>query len=273
MITHITDAKDWSKVRPQRHMYNKKLTSSQVPHEQRHGIHTNSALPFHTDMGCETLALHYRAVAQNGGATSVVSATTIYNELAAEHPDDLRALMAPDWPVQLTGTPATFGRLPLLAVHDGRVVVSVDPGRLGLHPATAGVRGDGRGGDLSPAHLRALSTLSGLAEKHAVSVEAQPGDILFINNLGLLHKRDAYTDAGSGSPRHLVRLWLRNPELSWKIPENMKAPWTAAYGKRQGFGRFLQPAEDRYQIVPEKEYKVPKYSSGSAAWLIDVDEA
>lgn len=224
-------------------------------------------------MGCETLALQYREVAAKGGATSVSSATTIFRDLAANHPGDLQTLMAADWPVQLSGTPARFARLPAMAYHAGRVVISVDPGRLGLHPATAGVREGGC--DLSGTQLAALRTLAQLAEKHAVSIAARPGDILFINNLALLHKREAYVDVDDGADtrRHLVRLWLRNPEMAWEIPEDMKAPWRAAYGPREDFGRFLQAAEDRYQVVPEKEYKVPKYSSGSAAWLIDVDEA
>lgn len=240
-------------------------------------------------MGCEILALQYRAVAQQGGVTSLASATTIVHELRRDHPAALAALMASEWPVQLTGSPARFSRLPLLAEQDdGRVVISVDPGRLGLHPATAGLR-EGKDCDLTQDQLSALEVLAKLAKNHAISVAAQPGDILFINNLAMLHKRDAYTDTdsddpaatGQGGRRHLVRLWLRNPELAWEIPEAMKAPWRAAYGPQNapnvdGVGRFLKagmPIEDRYQVVPEKEYKVPKYSSGSAAWLIEVDEA
>lgn len=274
MVTHITDAKEWSNVRIKcclsASLY---LTNccqqkhEKVPKEQRHGIHTNTALPFHNDMGCEVLALQYREVAQQGGATSVSSATTICAELAAHYPETLKELMTADWPVQLTAKPARFARIPLVASSEGRIVISVDPGRLGLHPATAGVRHDGC--DLTEAQIKALEVLAQLAEKHAVSIAAQPGDVLFINNLALLHKRDAYTDAETR--RHLVRLWLRNPELSWAIPEEMKAPWKAAYSPPGEVGRFLIPP-DRYQIVPEKEYKVPKYSAGSAAWLIDCDE-
>lgn len=222
-------------------------------------------------MGCEILALQYRQIAQQGGATSVSSATTICNELAAHHPEALRELMTPDWPVQLTAKkPVRFARIPVLAYHEGRVIISVDPGRLGLHPATAGVRPDGgHGFDLTEEQIQALEILARVAEKHAISIAAQPGDMLFINNFAMLHKRDAYTDAEMR--RHLVRLWLRNPELSWEIPEDMKAPWNVAYGPIEEAGSFLVP-KDRYQIVPEKEYKVPKYCAGSAAWLIDADE-
>lgn len=219
-------------------------------------------------MGAEILTLQYRQVAASGGATSVASATTIFEELSTQNPSVLRTLMAPNWPVQLSANPVRFASLPLLAEHEGRVVISVDPGRLGLHPATAGVRPEGC--ELDAAQLHALEVLNQVAEKHAVSIAAQPGDILFINNFALLHKRDKYIDSDDATARrHLVRLWLRNPELGWDIPERMKAPWKAAYGPKEGFGRFL---EDRYEVVPVKEYKVPKYSAGSAAWLIDCDE-
>ncbi|PSR85692.1 hypothetical protein BD289DRAFT_354084, partial [Coniella lustricola] len=237
-----------------------------VPLDKRHGIHTNSALPFHNDMGCELLCLQYREIAQKGGATSVSSAAAIFADLEESFPKELATLMSEDWPVQLSAKPARFARLPLIAKHNGRVIISVDPGRLGLHPATAALRG----GDcmLSEDQLRALSTLAQLADEHAVSIAARPGDMLFINNFALLHKRDAYTDADTR--RHLVRLWLRNPELSWEIPDNMKEPWKAAYGSLEGtFGYFLMPADDCYQIVPEKEYKLPRYCSGSAAWLME----
>lgn len=220
-------------------------------------------------MGAEILTLQYRQLAKSGGATSVASATTILEELTFQHPDVLRTLTAPTWPMQLSANPVRFATLPLLAKHAGRVVISVDPGRLGLHPATAGVRPEGVC-ELGAAQLYALQVLNETAEKHAISIAAQRGDILFINNLALLHKRDKYVDAEDAtSRRHLVRLWLRNPELGWEIPESMKAPWKAAYGPREGFARFL---EDRYEMVPVKEYKVPKYSAGSAAWLIECDE-
>lgn len=220
-------------------------------------------------MGAEILSLQYRQLAASGGATSVSSAATIVDELRSTHPDVVETLMAPTWPVQLSANPVRFASLPLLAEQDGRVMISVDPGRLGLHPATADVKPEGTC-ELNAAQLHALEVLNQTAEKHAISIAAETGDILLINNLGLLHKRDRYLDGDDATARrHLVRLWLRNPELGWALPEEMQAPWKAAYGAREGFSRFV---EDRYEVVPAKEYKVPKYSAGSAAWLIECDE-
>ncbi|KAK2608124.1 hypothetical protein N8I77_006757 [Diaporthe amygdali] len=266
MISHITDAKEWQN----------------VPPEKRHGIHTNSALPFHTDMGCEILVLQYRRIAAEGGATSLASAAAIYNDLLKQ-PEILKTLEAAEWPVQLGANPLRMATMPLLAHYQGHVIISADPGRLGLHPATAEKRSEGC--YLTELQLRALKVLNDLAEKHAVSIPAQAGDILFINNLSMLHKRDSYVDADDkvaeeGSPamvrngieentlrRWLTRLWLRNESLSWEIPEDMKIPWQAAYGS---VGRLI-PA--RYDVSPEKQYEPPKYTAGTAAWLIEDDDA
>lgn len=155
--------------------------------------------------------------------------------------------------------------------------VSADPGRLGLHPKTA--EEPPEGSRLTEAQLQALKVLNDLAEKHALSIPAQPGDILFINNLGVLHKRDSYVDAdavesnGSAADkakrRWLMRLWLRNKELAWEIPEAMKIPWEAAYG--EDAGRFIEP---KYDPSPQPDYKEPRYTAGTAAWLIeDEDES
>lgn len=177
--------------------------------------------------------------------------------------------------------------------------VSADPGRLGLDPATGGRPPEGS--KLTEAQLEALRVLNELAEKHALSIPAERGDILFINNLGVLHKRDSYVDAdekdskdgpsnsepadtpekgdevkaGGDKPsvtdetkrRHLMRLWLRNEKLGWEIPEEMKLPWEAAYGK--DVGRLIPP---QYDPSPMPDYKEPRYTSGTAAWLIEDDD-
>lgn len=164
----------------------------------------------------------------------------------------------------------------------------LDPGRLGLHPATASAapRPDAPAMPaLSALQQRALAALAGLAAQLAVAVAVRPGDMLLVNNYALLHARAAYEDGddgdddvaredddnnggdGDGRRRHLVRLWLRSPAHSWSLPEDMKALWEPAYG--DCLGRFLPR---RYPVVPEREYKVPKYTSGSAAWAVEDPE-
>lgn len=113
---------------------------------------------------------------------------------------------------------------------------------------------------------------------------------MYLNNLALVHAREAYRDgddddstftvgeendngngngmeSGKGSRRHLVRLWLRNTELSWPIPLLMREPWETTFGAR------AQKVVDRnYPLAPMPEYVAPKYSNGTAAFVVEDDD-
>jgi hypothetical protein len=108
----------------------------------------------------------------------------------------------------------------------------------------------------------ALERVSEVARKNELRLRLESGDLLFFNNWALLHRRDAYQDSATTS-RHLVRLWLRNSSLGWTVPEGMLLPWQEAYQPKNG------PAARLYALHPPAEYKVPKYSAGSAAFLIE----
>ncbi len=145
----------------------------------------------------------------------------------------------------------------------------MDPGRLGLHPATAQAGRESPVPALNPGQLEALEVLSALASKHHHRLDTKLGDMVFINNLGLLHARDSYVDPKDGPGRHLVRLWLRNPELAWRIPQSMLVPWEAAFGPD---GNGFPDLERSYAILPTLEYKPPKYTAGSAAFVLEDSE-
>lgn len=153
-------------------------------------------------------------------------------------------------------------------------MISVDPGRLGLHPATAK---NGMGApvpELTRPQLDALEVLASLASKNRLRLDTRPGDMVFISNWALLHARDAYIDPNEGQRRHMVRLWLRNSQLAWDVPESMRVPWEAAFGPK-GDGNPVSAAgsrvaiEKKYPVVPALEYKPPKYTAGSAAFILE----
>jgi hypothetical protein len=77
---------------------------------------------------------------------------------------------------------------------------------------------------LTPTQREALDTLCSLAEKHRLEITTQPGDLYFVNNLVLLHRRDQFVDSDT-QKRHLVRMHLRNMELGWDIPESLRRFW------------------------------------------------
>ncbi|PHH62268.1 hypothetical protein CDD82_2022 [Ophiocordyceps australis] len=82
------------------------------------------------------------------------------------------------------------------------------------------------------------------------------------NNWALLHRRDGYED-GQHTSRHLVRLWLRNTQLGWSVAASMLKPWLAAYGQD------LMETPRLYPLHPMATYTVPKYTTGSAAFIVE----
>jgi hypothetical protein len=111
--------------------------------------------------------------------------------------------------------------------------------------------------------LEALDVVFALAQKHHLQITTRPGDLQYINNLGLLHARQAFEDDQQSS-RHVVRLWLRNDELGWRIPEDLSASWDKVF---RDDGR-----ERKFPIEALPIYTAPKYAAGSgiAVWFCDM---
>lgn len=169
---------------------------------------------------------------------------------------------------------------PLLQVYKGKIIFSVDPGRLGLHPATSQPARGPVDPELTDYQHEALDVVSKLATKNRYRLDTMPDDMIFVNNWSLLHARDSYVDSDTMQRRHLVRLWLRNSKRAWDIPREMKIPWEAAFGPkgdgnpvyRAGSkGRQWLEIEKKYPVTPAPEYKPPRYTAGSAAFILEDD--
>lgn len=74
---------------------------------------------------------------------------------------------------------------------------------------------------LSQGQRDALDIVEEVAKQSQITLDAEPGDFLFINNHCILHSREAFADA-PGTSRYLVRAWLRNPLLAWKLPRALQ---------------------------------------------------
>ncbi|PHH58614.1 hypothetical protein CDD81_5080 [Ophiocordyceps australis] len=243
VLSHITSSKLWH-----------------VPQEKRHGIHSRNALPFHSDMGCDIHGLQVRHCAEKGGYTYLSSAWTIFNKLMSCEPGVIKILMTPDWPVQICGTAMQYYMAPIFSLEEARLMASVDPQRLGPHAAS-------KAGDiprLTAAQEYALERVARVAEQVELQLQLGQGDVVFFNNWALLHRRDGYED-GQHTSRHLVRLWLRNSQLGWSVAASMLKPWLAAYGKD------LINKPRLYPLQPMPTYTVPKYTTGSAAFVVEQD--
>ena len=60
-----------------------------------------------------------------------------------------------------------------------------------------------------------------------------------MNNLSIFHARDGFTNEGE-KQRHLVRLWLRDEELAWKLPEELKGR----------FDKVFKDVREERQVFP-----------------------
>ena len=74
---------------------------------------------------------------------------------------------------------------------------------------------------LIEAQAEAIDAIHFTAVKHGLEINLLPGDMCFINNLALMHGRNAFEDSDE-SKRYFLRLWLRDPENAWEIPEGLR---------------------------------------------------
>jgi hypothetical protein len=72
---------------------------------------------------------------------------------------------------------------------------------------------------VTPRQMHALDTVEELAKRFCTQLDRQQGDIQFLNNLSIMHARGAYRGvAGKPSSRHLLRMFLRDPDHAWEKP-------------------------------------------------------
>jgi hypothetical protein len=189
--------------------------------------YTTEKQVFHTDAG-DVITLFALEEAADGGQSYLSSSWHVYNELAHTRPDLIHTLAEP-WVAEQGGD--VISR-PLL-YHQPQTTSS--PERLIIQYARRGFTGywgKPRAATLPPiteAQAEALDALHYLAEKSAVALDFHKGDIQVVNNLSIFHARAGFTDSDE-KRRHLVRLWLRDPELAWETPEGLKSRWEYVYG-------------------------------------------
>jgi len=116
---------------------------------------------------------------------------------------------------------------PVLYYHDSHLIINF--ARAPLLGSVAHPR-DPELPTLTPIQREALDAVEAIAVATQLEIATQPGDLHFINNLSIMHRREAFVDdEESGKKRHLVRLRLRNTETAWSIPDELKDDFEAAY--------------------------------------------
>lgn len=207
--------------------------------------YTSDAQVFHTDSG-DIVSLLCLSEAADGGTSRLASTWRVYNELAATRPDLVHTLTAP-WPFENFGkggavTPQEKCSLRPLMYYQPATSSSnkanpsqqQQPDRILLQYARRYFTGFGalpRSADVPPlseAQAEALDALHFLGKRFSVGLEFRAGDAQFVNNLACFHARDAFRD-DEGQRRHLVRLWLRDPEFAWDTPHELREKWEGLY--------------------------------------------
>ncbi|KFY05172.1 hypothetical protein O988_00207, partial [Pseudogymnoascus sp. VKM F-3808] len=218
--------------------------------------------PFHTEATGDILAWQTRAAASTGGKCILASAYTAYNLLAATCPEVIHTLAKPNWPFAYP----TLHYRPILYHNGTQLLINFSPSALlstPSHPRPSHLP------SLSGAQIKALSALQAVARATELHIGTQAGDLHFVNNLAIMHRRSAFSpspltkpssgEAGMGMveqdeepKRHLVRMRLRCPERGWKIPPALAPAWEEAFGEEGEREWHLFPMPEGY--FPLRKY-------------------
>ncbi len=171
---------------------------------------TNARQFYHAD-SCDIVGLLCLAKARSGGASTIVSSETVYNEMRARAPDLIDELFQPfqiDRRGEVPRGAKPWYRVPIFNWHAGRLTTYYV--RRYIYSAR-------RFDDVPPLTARqeaAFDALDAICDDPAIhlSMDFEPGDMQFLHNHQILHDRTAYIDHDDPARRrHLLRLWLCPP--------------------------------------------------------------
>jgi hypothetical protein len=166
-----------------------------------------------------------RSTAAAGGKCIIASAYTVYNVLAATRPDVIRTLSRSDWPFAMP----RFQCRPVIFYRDSKLIMNF--GRAALLGSEAHPRPQHLP-SLTARQIEALDAIETIAQATQLEIQTQAGDMHFVNNLAILHRREGFANGQARTEkRHLVRMRLRSAEQGWSIPRELEAEWDDAFKK------------------------------------------
>jgi hypothetical protein len=162
---------------------------------------------FHTD-GADIIGLLCLRPAKTGGMSRIVSSVRVFNEIHAKRPD-LAPLLFEEWYFHLhgqgmEGMPPYF-TLPIARWNGKHLMTFFIPWYIRRAQGLEGVP------KLTPEQDELLRLYEKTANdpKLYLDMEFEPGDIQWLKNSVILHKRTAYEDhEDPEKQRYLLRLWL-----------------------------------------------------------------
>lgn len=180
------------------------------------GYQTSARLDYHTDYS-DAVGLLCMKTSRRGGISSIVSSTTVWNEMVKRRPDLAQALTQPLYYTRWGEIPAGMKRhsdVPVFNAWKGRMIVFRNT-RMTIMKAQAFPEVP----RITDTQFEALDLLEKLENDPALHLDMtlQPGDMQFVCNHCILHSRTEYEDwPEPDRRRHLLRLWLAcdgGPEL------------------------------------------------------------
>lgn len=219
------------------------------------GYLTNAYMPFHSDP-TDRVGLLCVQKAKAGGLSSIVSSTSIYNEILATQPAALEHLFRGFY-YSLRGESTggvgqvTEYRIPVYDYFAGQL--SSRYVRKTIEQGAAVGRAP-----LTDAERAALDLVDRLAQRDDLRFDMsfEPGDIQYLNNHVAFHSRTGFEDGDSlDQKRLLLRIWLQSPDarpLSAALsrPQGSKSPFLSReqvmrreglFGDEQGVEKGAMP--------------------------------
>jgi hypothetical protein len=209
------------------------VTNIEIPEGQEDTVYRGPgnrtiAIPFHNDYG-EIVALYTLSRPASGGDFYLADV----NEAAARiegHRPDLLQTLTEDFTMAHPGLDNGYEERPLLFTTTANGLVSqVSRSRLcnSFAPRPSSI------GELTQKQIQSLDVLHIAGKEVAHRFEFRSGDIMFFNNLKMMHARDSFIDgceAENTTSRYLLRLILKDEKNpGWEVPPEMERTWKELY--------------------------------------------
>ncbi|KAK6850524.1 hypothetical protein PG987_000158 [Apiospora arundinis] len=213
-----------------------------------HHRHSTSSISFHNEEAGDCVGWLTRSTPASGGRCIISSAYHVYNVLAAYRPDMIRTLAKSDWPFAIP----KFQCRPVVFYHSSKLIMNF--GRTPLlgnatHPRPSSLP------QVNEWQREALDAIEAIAQATQLEITTQAGDMHFINNMAVLHRREGFINgATGGEKRHLVRMRLRSSALGWDIPEELRSDWQDAFESTATKAWYLEP-------MPGDAFPLRKYTN------------
>ncbi|WP_111893933.1 TauD/TfdA family dioxygenase [Acinetobacter sp. MB5] len=173
---------------------------------------TNSYLPYHTDLS-DVVGLLCIRKAKEGGLSSLVSASMVYNHILEHYPEYLGYYYYPTYCDHLGDDQPTL--TPIFSYHQNKLSCRYLRAYIELGHERKNV-------PLAEVEKQALDIFDGFIHHpdFRLDMMLEPGDIQFCNNYVVMHSRTGFEDYDELEQRRkLLRLWLKMPNARELAPD------------------------------------------------------